>query len=214
MRTIESFVASIARPGAMTWRTLAATVLAVATILPAYGDESRRGDAARGRGLADTCTPCHGPAGVSESPAFPILAGQQYDYLLTAMQAYLSGTRQDSIMSGAIRTLSRAELEDLAAYYASQRGDGGLGSRTAATIAAAPTTVAPPWRGWYACRSRGWRACRGPVRGRGGAWPAGTGAAPQPAGPRSGCRGTARLRTGETRGRPHGRGRRGAGPGR
>ena len=76
----------------------------------------------RGRALAATCTPCHGDAGVSPSPAFPIIAGQQYDYLISALLGYLSGTRQDSIMGGAIRTLSRTQIEDLAAYYASLSG--------------------------------------------------------------------------------------------
>ena len=112
-------------------RAAVAAITACAACAPAHGSDAPRGDATRGQGLAETCIPCHGPAGVSESPAFPILAGQQYDYLVSAMLAYLSGTRQDSIMSGAIRTLSRSELDDLAAYYAAQRGAAGLGTPTA-----------------------------------------------------------------------------------
>lgn len=92
--------------------------LALLNVLPTYA----AGDAARGRALAETCVPCHGNAGVSASPAFPILAGQQYDYLISAMNAYLGGSRQDSIMGGAIRNLSAAQIEDLAAYYASLSG--------------------------------------------------------------------------------------------
>ena len=94
-----------------------------------------RGNTARGRGLAETCVPCHGETGVSPSPAFPIIAGQQYDYLVSAMLAYLSGTRQDSIMGGAIRTLSRADIEDLAAFFSTQK--------PGATAATTPNTPAP-----------------------------------------------------------------------
>jgi cytochrome c553 len=110
-----------------------------------------RGDALRGRALAATCAPCHGDTGVSPSAAFPIIAGQHYDYLVSAMLAYLSGSRQDSIMGGAIRTLSRTDIEDLAAYFAAQRG---LGSAAAPATAvdrgsgeesrAGPAPPAPP----------------------------------------------------------------------
>ncbi len=94
-----------------------------------------RGNVARGRGLAETCVPCHGETGVSPSPAFPIIAGQQYDYLVSAMLAYLSGTRQDSIMGGAIRTLSRSDIEDLAAFFSTQK--------PGTTVASAPNPPAP-----------------------------------------------------------------------
>ena len=94
-----------------------------------------RGNVARGRGLSETCVPCHGETGVSPSPAFPIIAGQQYDYLLSAMLAYLSGTRQDSIMGGAIRTLSRSDIEDLAAFFAAQKPGAAAGT--------APSTASP-----------------------------------------------------------------------
>ena len=103
-----------------------------------------RGNAQRGRDLAATCTPCHGETGVSPSPAFPIIAGQQYDYLLSAMLAYLSGTRQDSIMGGSIRTLSRRDIEDLAAHFAGLGAGGqGLMASPAAPGVAPPNAGAP-----------------------------------------------------------------------
>jgi len=121
----------------------AVTALAGITTLPPVSLAA--GDVARGRGLAETCIPCHGPAGVSESSIFPILAGQQYDYLVNAMLAYLAGTRQDSLMGGSIRTLSRSEIDDLAAYYASLRGLGGATpATTTAAAPGAPSAPAPP----------------------------------------------------------------------
>ncbi|MCU0759905.1 MAG: hypothetical protein MUF07_12020 [Steroidobacteraceae bacterium] len=122
------------------WALLAATGLALLGGIPAGSVEppaspGARGDPERGRDLAATCVPCHGANGVSPSPAFPIIAGQQYDYLVAAMHAYLDGSRQDSIMGGAIRTLSRGEIEDVAAYFSAQRG---LGSVAAAAGPTAP----------------------------------------------------------------------------
>ncbi len=103
-----------------------------------------RGNVARGRGLSETCVPCHGETGVSPSAAFPIIAGQQYDYLVSAMLAYLSGTRQDSIMGGAIRTLSRSDIEDLAAFFAAQKPAGQTVAAAPASTGTAPQAVAPP----------------------------------------------------------------------
>jgi uncharacterized protein YbjT (DUF2867 family) len=108
-----------------------------------------RGDPSRGRDLAGTCTPCHGESGVSPSPAFPIIAGQQYDYLVAAMLGYLSGTRQDSIMGGSIRTLARNDIENVAAWFASlgRAGQGvlaGSGAAPASPASAASSAMSAP----------------------------------------------------------------------
>ena len=86
------------------------------------------GDAERGRAIAAACSACHGPDGSSPSPAFPILGGQHQEYLVQALLAYQAGTRADSIMGGAVQTLNRQQLEDVAAFFAAQKGlAGGLG---------------------------------------------------------------------------------------
>jgi cytochrome c553 len=66
------------------------------------------------------CAGCHGPGGQSEVPANPILAGQQARYLAGALQAYLSGARENSIMKTMAERLSAQDIEDIAAYYAAQ----------------------------------------------------------------------------------------------
>ena len=86
------------------------------------------GNVDRGRELAAACAACHGPDGSSPSPTFPVLGGQHQEYLVQALLAYQSGTRADSIMGGAVRTLTREQLEDVAAYFAAQKG---LSIRTA-----------------------------------------------------------------------------------
>ncbi len=101
-------------------RTLA--VLALASLAPAPGPALAAGDVDRGREIAAACSACHGADGSSPSPAFPVLGGQHAEYLVQALLAYQAGTRADSIMGGAVATLDRQQLEDVAAYFAAQKG--------------------------------------------------------------------------------------------
>jgi cytochrome c553 len=68
---------------------------------------------------ASGCAACHGAAGVSANPMWPDLAGQPKEYLVIATQAYKSGARKHAMMAGIARDLSDADVENLAAYYAS-----------------------------------------------------------------------------------------------
>jgi cytochrome c len=54
---------------------------------------------------------------------YPKLNGQNKDYLVSSMKAYKSGQRQGgmaAVMAGQASGLSDAEINELAAYYASQ----------------------------------------------------------------------------------------------
>ena len=95
---------------------------AVITFFLAANLAHAAGDIERGRSIAAACSACHGPDGSSPSPAFPVLGGQHAEYLVQALLAYQAGTRADSIMSGAVQTLTRQQLEDVAAYFAAQKG--------------------------------------------------------------------------------------------
>ena len=59
------------------------------------------GDAAAGRGATAVCAGCHGEQGISPSPAFPSLAGQDALYLADAIKEYKSGSRQKAIACAA-----------------------------------------------------------------------------------------------------------------
>jgi cytochrome c553 len=73
---------------------------------------------------AQVCAACHGPQGNKPTaPENPILAGQHYDYLVRALQDYKSGKRNNAIMKGFAASLSAREIEDLAAWFASQPSD-------------------------------------------------------------------------------------------
>lgn len=79
-----------------------------------------KGDAQAGAKKAAQCESCHGKGGVSQSPLFPILAGQYEDYLIHALTQYRSGERKNAIMNGMAGSLSDEDIADLAAYFSSQ----------------------------------------------------------------------------------------------
>ena len=71
---------------------------------------------------AQVCAACHGADGAKPSaPDQPILAGQYYDYLVKALADYKSGKRNNPIMKGFVANLSAQDIEDLAAWFSSQK---------------------------------------------------------------------------------------------
>ena len=96
-----------------------AVVLAFA--VPAYG----AGNAESGKAkAAQVCAACHGADGNKPSdPAQPILAGQYYDYLVRALNDYKIGRRNNPIMKGFASQLSKKDIEDLAAWFSSQKSN-------------------------------------------------------------------------------------------
>jgi cytochrome c553 len=71
---------------------------------------------------AQVCAACHGADGNKPStPDQPILGGQHADYLYKALSDYKSGKRSNPIMKGFAAQLSKKDMEDLAAWFASQK---------------------------------------------------------------------------------------------
>ena len=87
------------------------------------GTAQARGDAESGKAkVAQACAACHGPDGNRPSaPDQPILAGQYADYLAKALRDYKTGKRNNPIMKGFAAQLSRQDMEDLAAWFSSQK---------------------------------------------------------------------------------------------
>ena len=80
------------------------------------------GNAAAGKVKSAVCQSCHGVDGNSTSPEFPRLAGQYPDYLVHALKQYKSGARKNAIMNTFAAHLSTQDMEDIAAYFSSQKG--------------------------------------------------------------------------------------------
>jgi cytochrome c553 len=79
------------------------------------------GDAAAGKSKSAVCMACHGATGTSPNPLWPNLAGQKAPYLVKQLKAFKSGARKDPIMAPMAAPLSDQDMENLAAYYSSQK---------------------------------------------------------------------------------------------
>ena len=81
------------------------------------------GDIEAGKKKAtEVCAAGHGPDGNSPTPAFPKIAGQYETYIERTLISYKSGARKDPVMNGMAAALSKEDIENLAVYFASQRG--------------------------------------------------------------------------------------------
>jgi cytochrome c553 len=96
---------------------------AVLISLAIVQEAAAEGKAEAGRAkAAQVCAACHGADGAKPSaPDQPILAGQYSDYLVKALSDYKNGKRNNAIMKGFAASLSRQDMEDLAAWFSSQK---------------------------------------------------------------------------------------------
>jgi cytochrome c553 len=97
-------------------------VLAVAALAAGIGSAAAADIEAGKKKATEVCAACHGADGNSATADFPRIAGQHADYLAKAIRDYKSGARKDPIMAGFAKALTAADIENVAAYYESQRG--------------------------------------------------------------------------------------------
>ena len=100
--------------------------LSIAAILLALGGNAwAGGNAANGKAISEkVCAACHGLDGAKPiAPENPILAGQYNDYLVKALSDYKVGKRANPIMKAFADQLKKQEIEDLAAWFSSQKSN-------------------------------------------------------------------------------------------
>jgi cytochrome c553 len=82
------------------------------------------GSAEAGAKKAETCKACHGEGGAKPIQSdYPVLAGQHNDYLVAALNQYKTGKRKNASMNGFAAALKPEDINDLAAYFSSQKSD-------------------------------------------------------------------------------------------
>ncbi|MCW2239898.1 c-type cytochrome [Azospirillum canadense] len=75
------------------------------------------GDREAGSAKATQCQTCHGRQGMATMPGVPNLAGQSDVYLTAQLKAFREGVRNNEQMSIIAKSLSDADIENLAAYF-------------------------------------------------------------------------------------------------
>lgn len=71
-----------------------------------------------GKAKAVSCLACHGKEGVSPTPYWPSLAGQNEAYLVKQLKDYRARRRDDGLMAEMTDTLSLEDMAEIAAYLA------------------------------------------------------------------------------------------------
>ena len=79
-----------------------------------------QGDAAAGQAKSALCATCHGNDGNSALAINPKLAGQSAKYMVKQLMDFKSGDRPSPTMSAMVLSLSEQDMQDIAAWYASQ----------------------------------------------------------------------------------------------
>lgn len=92
--------------------------VACAALALGSGAATAAGNAAAGKVKAAACGACHGADGNSTNPLWPKLAGQAPEYLVKQLADFKSGVRKDPLMSPQAAALGKADMQDIAAYYA------------------------------------------------------------------------------------------------
>ena len=98
------------------------TLLAASIVLVSGSALAASGNAEAGAKKSQPCQACHGQAGISVSPDFPNLAGQNEDYIVHALKHYKNGKRKNPIMQGQVANLTERDMLDLAAHFSKLEG--------------------------------------------------------------------------------------------
>jgi cytochrome c553 len=102
-------------------KALSLTLLGFTTLFSA-STLLAQGDPQAGKAKSAVCASCHGADGIALMPIYPNLAGQNEEYLVSALKAYRSKERQGgnaALMHAMAANLSDEDIANLAAYYAS-----------------------------------------------------------------------------------------------
>ena len=82
------------------------------------------GDPESGRMKAETCLGCHAAPNIENTyPMYrvPKVGGQHADYIVLALKAYRDGQRPHMTMQANAAGLSDQDIDDIAAFFASQK---------------------------------------------------------------------------------------------
>jgi cytochrome c553 len=97
-----------------TWALIPLLLIAVAGTAKASPPSADEGKA-----ISGMCATCHGDNGIAVDSSYPNLAGQNYQYLVKAIERFKNGQRPNDVMHSMTIGLSEKQVRDLAAYFSS-----------------------------------------------------------------------------------------------
>jgi len=101
-------------------------------------------DMAAGQRIAQTCMACHGADGVSIADNIPNIAAQKLKYIVSQLEAFKAGKRENELMNAIAAQLSAEQMADVAAYFAAKGGASDGGQQAALAPSMTKTRVAFP----------------------------------------------------------------------
>lgn len=118
---------------------------------------SAAGDAAAGKTKSAPCAACHAADGNSTNQEWPKLAGQSRQYLIKQLKLLKTKARISPLMNPQAAALSDQDIEDLAAYFESQKRSPGVTDKKLFELGQSIYRGGNPATGVPACLS-----CHGP----------------------------------------------------
>lgn len=105
----------------LTQKTLAILLMGVGMV----GVSHAAGNVEAGKAKAAQCAGCHGADGNSPTAMFPKIAGQNARYMTKQLNDIKKGARPVPVMAGIVAGLSDQDIEDVSAYFSSQKAKTG-----------------------------------------------------------------------------------------
>lgn len=98
-------------------------LIGTGAVAPTFAaEQTAKADPAQAQSIVTkVCAACHGGDGNSPASANPNLAGQHADYTAKQLANYKSGSRKNAVMTEQSKSLSTADIMNLAAYFESQK---------------------------------------------------------------------------------------------
>lgn len=140
------------------WLAALGLICAQALAETAPAGSAPLGDAKAGAAKAAACAACHGPAGNSQIPQNPRLAGQSPVYIVRQLQKFKSGERNNPIMTPQAAPLSEQDMLDIGAYFGAQKPGFGAANPEVAAAGQKLYLAGNPGAGLPACSG-----CHGPA---------------------------------------------------
>lgn len=117
------------------------------------------GDPVAGKARAAVCAACHGVDGNGgANKLWPKLAGQHAEYLVKQLKDFKSQVRKDPTMASMVAGLSDTDIDNIAAYFSSQKNNGGAADEKLVELGQKIYRAGINDRGVAACAS-----CHGPT---------------------------------------------------